>query len=129
MKMTIDQTVAAVKNAPSSIFTKDDVMNLLANLEAPKGGGLDEDQIDRLVRVVVDQVKSNVEDLQTEDVCDIDSAEFELNGNEISLCSIDIYTRGIRDAVVESIGEEIEAFFENLKEDGDEQETLEIPGS
>jgi hypothetical protein len=117
MKLTIEQTVAAVKNAPSSIFTKDDVLNLFTNLKASDGNGLSQILIDQLVQVVVDQVKSNAENLQTEDVCDVDSAEFELNGNEISLSSIDVYTRGIKDAVVENVGEEIEAFFENLKAD------------
>jgi hypothetical protein len=117
MKQTIEQTVAAVKNAPSSIFTKDDVLNLFNNLEPATGGVLSPILIDQLIEVVVAQVKSNAENLETDDVCDTDSAEFDLNGNEISLSSIDVNTRGIADAVVESIGDEIEAFFENLKDD------------
>jgi len=115
MKMTIEQTVAAVKNAPGSMYTREDVISLLGKIEAPKGGGLSEDQIGHLIEVVVEQIKSNASNLDTDDVCDTDSAEFELNGNEISLSSIDIHEGGIADAVVEGVGDEIEAFFENLK--------------
>jgi hypothetical protein len=99
MKMTIEQTVAAVQNAPGSMYTREDVISLLGRIET-KGNGLTQDQIANLCELICDQVKENAENLQTEDVCDIDSAEFELNGNEICLSSVDVYTRGIRDAVV-----------------------------
>jgi len=125
MKMTIEQTVAAVQNAPGSIYTREDVISLLGRIET-KGGSLTQDQIATLCELICEKVKDNADDLETEDVCDIDSAEFELNGNEISLCSVDVYTRGIRDAVVEGIGEVVEEFFEELEE---RQETLEIPKS
>jgi len=125
MKMTIEQTVAAVQNAPGSIYTREDVISLLHRIET-KGGSLTQDQIATLCELICEKVKDNAENLETEDVCDTDSAEFELNGNEISLCSVDVYTRGIRDAVVEGIGEVVEGFFEELEE---EQETLEVPKS
>ena len=117
MKLTIEQTVAAVKNAPSSIFTKDDVLNLFTNLEPAKGGRLEPFLIDQLIEVVVQQVQKNAGNLETDEVCDTDSAEFDLNGDRISLSSIDVNTDGIGDAVVDGVGDEIEAFFENLKGD------------
>ena len=122
---TIQETVAAVQNAPGSIYTREDVISLLHKIEN-KGGSLTQDQIATLCELICEKVKDNAENLETEDVCDTDSAEFELNGNEISLCSVDVYTRGIRDAVVEGIGEVVEGFFEELEE---EQETLEVPKS
>jgi hypothetical protein len=125
MKMTIEQTVAAVQNAPGSMYTREDVISLLGKIET-KGGSLTQDQIATLCELICEKVKDNAENLETEDVCDVDSAEFELNGNEISLCSVDVYVRGIRDAVVEGIGEVVEEFFEELEE---EQETLEVPKS
>lgn len=124
MKQTIEQAVASVQNAPGSIFTKEDVVNLLNNLEASKGRGLTQDQIAELCELICDKVKDNADNLEIDDVCDTGSAEFELNGNEISLCSVDVYTRGIRDVVVEGIGEVVEEFFEELQEE--EQETLEV---
>jgi len=125
MKMTIEQTVAAVQNAPGSMYTREDVISLLGKIET-KGGSITQDQIAHLCELICEKIKDNAENLETEDVCDVDSAEFELNGNEVCLCSVDVYTRGIRDAVVEGIGEVVEEFFEELE---GEQETLEIPKS
>jgi hypothetical protein len=127
MKMTIEQTVAAVQNAPGSMYTREDVISLLGRIEAPKSSSLGQHQIYQLCELICSQIKDNVENLDTDDVCDIDSAEFELHGNEISLCSVDVYTRGIRDVVVDGIGDVIEGFFEELEEKEEEQETLEVP--
>lgn len=124
MKMTIEQAVAAVEIAPGSMYTREDVISLLGKIET-KGGGLSQDQIASLCELICERVKENADNLDTEDVCDTSSAEFELNGNEICLSSVDVYTRGIRDAVVEGIGEVVEEFFEELEE----QETLEVPKS
>ena len=122
MKQTIEQAVASVQNAFPSIYTKDDVIKLLGSIEAPKGQvGLSPVLIDQLIQVVVDQVRSNAENLETDEVCDVDSAEFDLNGNEISLSSVDVNTRGIADAIVDCVGDEIEAFFENLKADEEDE--------
>jgi hypothetical protein len=122
MKQTIEQAVASVQNAFPSIYTKDDVIKLLGSIEAPKGQvGLSPVLIDQLIQVVVDQVRSNAENLETDEVCDVDSAEFDLNGNEISLSSVDVNTRGIADAIVDCVGDEIEAFFENLKVDEEDE--------
>jgi len=121
MKLTIEQTVAAVKNAPSSIFTKDDVLNLFNNLEPAKGGELEPSVINRLVEVVIQQVQKNADNLETDDVCDVDSAEFDLNGDRISLSSVDVNCDGIGEAVVDGVIDEIEAFFENLKSDEDSE--------
>ena len=121
MKMTIEQTVAAVKNAPGSMYTREDVISLLGRIETSGGNGLSQILIDQLIQVVIDQVRSNAENLETDEVCDVDSAEFDLNGNEISLSSVDVNTRGIADAIVDCVGDEIEAFFENLKADEEDE--------
>lgn len=124
MKMTIGQAVAAVEIAPGSMYTREDVISLLGKIET-KGGGLSQDQIASLCELICERVKENADNLDVDDVCDKDSAEFELYGNEVQLSSIDVYTRGIRDAVVEGIGEVVEEFFEQFEE----QETLEVPKS
>ena len=124
MKMTIEQAVAAVEIAPGSMYTREDVISLLGKIET-KGGGLSQDQIAHLCELICERVRENADNLDVDDVCDKDSAEFELYGNEVQLSSIDVYTRGIRDAVVEGIGEVVEEFFEQFEE----QETLEVPKS
>jgi hypothetical protein len=118
----LQDTVASVQNAPSSIFTKADVVALLENLETetPKAGvGLSEEQIRDLIKVVVAKVKDNADELDSDSI-DKSTASFSLNYNEIELDSVDFDTSDVRDKVVEGIGDEIEEFFEQLKKDEEE---------
>tara|TARA_R110000868_G_scaffold34853_2_gene125457 strand:- start:28 stop:435 length:408 start_codon:yes stop_codon:yes gene_type:complete len=125
MKQTIEQAVASVKNAPGSMYTREDVISLLNKIEVTNNGsGLTEEQIRDLIKVVVDKVRDNTDELSN-DCVDKSSAEFSLNYNEIELDSVDFDTSGIRDAVTEGIGDEIESFFEQLKEDEEEEEESE----
>ena len=128
MYSNIQQAVASVRNAPSSIFTKEDVVKLLESIKVEEERvGLTTAQIEQLCESILDQIKGNVSDIGS-DAVDTDSAEFELNGNEISLYCVDLDTREIANQAVNGIAEIIEEFFEELAEE-DEQETLEIPGS
>ena len=119
MYTNIQQAVASVENAFPSIYTKDDVIKLLNSIEieAPKEiTVLSQSQIDDLCRLIVDQVKDNAENFNSE-IVDTDSAEFELYGNEIQLSSVDIHTDEVARNVVDGIGDVIETFFEDLKDD------------
>ena len=130
MYSNIQQAVASVQNAPSSNFTKEDVIKLLESIEIPEeqvASGLTRSQLDDLCRAVVNQINDNVDNLDS-DCIDTGSAEFELNGTEISLYSADLDTREIARVVVDGIGDVIEEFFEELAEEA-EQETLGIPKS
>ena len=126
MYTNIQQAVASVENAFPSIYTKDDVIKLLNSIEIqapePKSGILTQTQIEDLCSRIFDQVKENADGLDSSDVVDTDSAEFELYGNEISVTSVDIDTRMIARNVTDGIGDIIETFFEELKEE--EQEEL-----
>lgn len=126
MYTNIQQAVASVENAFPSIYTKDDVIKLLNSIEIqapePKSGILTQTQIEDLCSRIFDQVKENADGLDSSDVVDTDSAEFELYGNEISVTSVDIDTRMIARNVTEGIGDIVETFFEELKEE--EQEEL-----
>ncbi len=122
MKQTIEQTVAAVKNAPGSMYTREDVISLLEKIEieqAPETEAvvLTSQQVSNLCKKIISQINDNADNLCTSDVVDLDSAEFCLNGNEISLDSVDIDTNQIADSVVDGIGDVIEEFFEELNED------------
>ena len=131
MKQTIEQTVAAVKNAPGSMYTREDVISLLEKIEIEqaseaKVGKLTTQQVSDLCKKVIDQINENADNLSTNDVVDLDSAEFELNGNEINLYSVDIDTNQIADSVVDGIGDVIEEFFEELNEEDEELPEEEI---
>jgi hypothetical protein len=116
---SIQEAVASVQNAFPSIYTKDDVIKLLNSIEAPKEGNgiLTQTQIEELCSRIFEHVKDNASNLDSDDVCDKESAEYELYGNEISLTSVDIDTRHIANNVVDGVGDVIETFFEDLKED------------
>jgi len=119
MYTNIQQAVASVENAFPSIYTKDDVVKLLNSIEieSPKESvSLTQSQIDELCRLIVDQVKDNAENLDSE-IVDKDTAEFSINSNYLELDSVDIDTSEIARNVVDGIGDVIETFFEDLKDD------------
>ena len=123
MKQTIQETVASVQNAPSSIFTKEDVLTLLNNLQAADSiTKFDQQMITDLCEVICDQIRDNARNLSTEDVVDTGSAEFELYGNEIQLSSVDIDDRSIAEAVVDGVADAIEEFFEKLVDEVEEED-------
>lgn len=114
-KQSIAQTVAAVQNAPGSMYTREDIISLLNRIEAPESKGLTKAQIAYLINLICDTVSNNASNLDTRDVCDIDSAEFELYRNEISLTSVDVDADKIASTVVVGIDDVIETFFKGLE--------------
>lgn len=124
---SIQEAVASVQNAFPSIYTKDDVVKLLNSIEieAPKGiTKIDKQIVKDLSEAIMDELRSNVDNLGCSDVCDLSSAEFELYGNEIQLSSVDIDTEEITRNVVYGIADVIEDFFEKLEEEEEEEELV-----
>lgn len=120
---TLQQTVASVQNAPSSIFTKEDVLNLLNGINAPKGGiEIDRQIVKDLSEAILEAVKENIANLESSDVCDLSSADFSLSYNEIQLDSVDIDTHEIASNAVNGIYDVIEEFFETLEKENVEEE-------
>jgi len=110
MKVSIDQTITNVNECLSSVFTKEDVVNLLRNLEVSsnKFSKLE------LVDFVTSYVETQVEQLDAGDILDLSSAEFDLNGNEITLENVDIDTRDLTRNILGEIDESVETFFKLL---------------
>ena len=98
---SIQETVASVQNAPSSIFTREDVINLLNGIEAPQSSSkLSQDQINDLCKQIVACVKDNAENLDS-DAIDKDSAEFTMQyNNTVELDSVEFDTDAIAREVV-----------------------------
>jgi hypothetical protein len=111
----LQDTVASVQNAPSSIFTKDDVLNLLNGIELPKEATINpltQFQIESLINKVIDTVRDDADNLDS-DCIDRDSAEFSLNYNYcIELDSVEFDTSHIADAVTTNIDDTITEWFE-----------------
>jgi hypothetical protein len=122
---SIQEAVASVQNAFPSIYTKDDVVELLTSIEieSPKSSSkLSQDQINDLCRQIVAQVKENAENLDN-DCIDRDSAEMSMGySNTVELDSVEFDTSVIAREVVNGIGDVIETFFEELEEEEEEEE-------
>jgi hypothetical protein len=121
----LQDTVASVQNAPSSIFTKDDVLNLLNGIEIPKEvsiNPLTDFQIRSLIEKITDAVTSNAEDLDSNCI-DTDSAEFTLNyDNRIELDSVGFDNGRVADAVLDGIEDVIGEWFEKAFPESEESE-------
>lgn len=104
---TVSQTIDVVKNSPSSIFTKDDVLNLLGSI-SNGNGTMTKDMVDDLMRYISDSIHN----VDSDDIFDKSTAEFSLDGNQIELDSIDVDAAYIVDEVEHSVNHWYESNFE-----------------
>ena len=98
--MNKDQAISKVNESVASLFTKDDVINLIEAIETV---GTDID-IEKLIEHVQDAV-NNLNDF---DIVDTDSAEFSLDGSTIQLDSISIDNGNIENEIDTAIREFID---------------------
>jgi len=105
-KRTVNETVELVKNSPSSIFTKDDVVNLLSAI-GTESAGLDRAAVDRLLELIED----NLRNVDGEDMVDKSTAEFSLDGNQIELDSVEVDSSYVLDEVESAVNHWYKANF------------------
>jgi hypothetical protein len=111
MKVSIDQAITNVNECMSSVFTKEDVVNLLRNLEV-KSNKLSKSE---LVDFVKSYVETQVEQLDAGDILDFDTTQFELNGNEIFLENVDVDTRELTRNILGEIDKSVDTFLNLLE--------------
>lgn len=93
--MKKELVLQSVQNSVSSIFSKEDVINLINSVEAGSSRKITVDDIER----AIDQTISWIEDNER-DVLDLDSAEFELTyNNQIECTNVPINVDNIREAL------------------------------
>lgn len=121
----LQDTVASVQNAPSSIFTKDDVLNLLNGIEIPKEAvinPLTDFQIKSLIKTIHEAIEDNASGIDN-DCIDRDSAEFTLNyNNSIVLDNVGFDSDCIVSTVTNGIDDVIEEWFEKAFPESEEDE-------
>jgi len=113
MTSKVENTIELVKNSPASIFTKEDVIKLLNDVSDVPAGDEDneadedkdkptitEDQMNELIDAVNFELGMG---LDSDDIVDYGSAKFELNGDTISLSSIDVDTSNVENLVEDTI--------------------------
>jgi hypothetical protein len=96
-KRTKEQAIESVKGSISSIFSKEDVIAIINSIQ--QENELDQDD---LVSAILDELTN-----RRHDVIDLDSAEFELNGNEISLERVDLDENRLEEAITTGVNDYI----------------------
>lgn len=118
MKKSIADIQSVVTASPSSIFSKDDVLALLASIEVSAGKPeLSEEFKAKLCTFVADTINDAVFNLASDDVVKFESAEFELYGNEISLSSVEMDYRTLSSEMRHGVVEKMNDFFFEVEDE------------
>lgn len=93
--MKKDLVLHQVKHSVSSIFSKEDVINLINSIEESKGRVITTNDIGRAIDKVIEWAENNERGL-----VDMNSVEFELNyDNRIEVVGVPIDVDNLRDAL------------------------------
>ena len=108
----------SVKHSVSSIFTKEDVINLINSIDEGSSRKITVDDIERAIDRTISWIENN-----EREVVDLDSAEFELTyNNQIECTNVPINADNIREALENNFMD----FGEAEEEDKDEDDVVEL---
>jgi len=97
--MKKDLVLQSVQNSVSSIFSKEDVINLINSIEESKGSVITTYDIEQAIDKVINWADHNERDL-----LDLDSAELEMSyDNRIEVVGVPINVDSLRDLEVQEI--------------------------
>ena len=114
MKITKENVIIAVQNSVSSIFSKEDVINLINSIEEGGGRVISVDDIERAIDKVISWADNN-----ESDVVDFDSVEFELAyDNKIEVTNVPLQLENLREALENNFMD----FGEAVEEDSNDEE-------
>ena len=123
--MTKENVIVKVQESLGSLFTKDDVINCLNMVEAPKVEEVSESKQDflNILNLVREKIRETINDFDFNDTdnFEINDTEFSINyGNTIELDSYDVDARQQKQSLMDVISEA----FDELEEE--HQTRLEI---
>ena len=101
-KLSKEKAIERINSSISSIFSKEDVIAIINSIESSSSMSKND------MNDLTDKIVSSLESSYAADVVNFDSAEFDLNGNEISLDGVDLNVDYVYNNVRSSIG----IFFE-----------------
>ena len=116
--MTKQEVISQVQSSLGSLFTKDDVVNCLNMVEAPKveetkNYAIDGDELIQRIKDGLTKVMDEI-DFNDSDNFEITDCEFSINrGNEVELESFEVYGYQLKDLV----RSEIQDFLSNLRDE------------
>lgn len=91
--MKLSQTIELIQNSPSSIFTKQDVLDLVSKIQVSEVVEITQDQIEAIAEDVADRVNRNIDSIvSVESVTvsyggygnGIDDVSYDVDDNEIA---------------------------------------------
>ena len=117
--MKKELVLQSVQNSVSSIFSKEDVINLINSVEAGSSRKITVDDINRAIDNVIGWIENN-----ERSVVDLDNAEFEISyNNQLECTNVPINVDEIREALENNFMDFGEAEEE---EDEDEDDVVEL---
>ena len=108
--MTKQMTVELLQKQLPGFYSVQQVIELVNNIE--DGGSFDEEKMDELKDLISTKVRTALERMNGGDIVDFDSAELELNGNEVSVYDISVNQDSIIDEVNDAVDKAFEKFFQ-----------------
>ena len=115
--MTKQQTVELLQKQLPGFYSVDQVIKMINDIEEDgQSQTYNESQIQDLIDNIDEAIERRIQRLDSDDLVDKDSAEFELCGNEISLYRIQTNDSLIADECVECVRNVLTDFFELQKE-------------
>ena len=106
--MTKQQTVELLQKQLPGFYSVEQVIEMINGIE--DGGSLDEEKIDELKELIDTKVGLYLRRLNSSDWVDLDSAELELSGNEISVYDISVN----EDSIIEEVNDAVDKAFEEF---------------
>ena len=95
MKNSKENVISSVQNSVSSIFSKEDVINLINSIQEEEGRKISVNDIQRAIDKVISWADNNERDL-----VDLDSVELEMNyDNRIEVVGVPIQLENLREAL------------------------------
>ena len=118
------QVLHSVKHSVSSIFTKDDVLNLISSIEQEEQTNPVYEMIKKL-QDLQERITYNLQNLNSDDVVDYDSVEFSISyNNRIEVDGMNINVDNLTEIVEGRIGELIDELREEELNREDEEEVV-----
>jgi hypothetical protein len=122
--MKKELVLQSVQNSVSSIFSKEDVINLINSVEEGSSRKITTDDIERAIDRTISWIENN-----SDRIIDEDSAEFELDyNNRITLSHVSLDVEEIREALENNFSDfaNEEEFVQITDEFGNEEDIVEL---
>ena len=112
--MTKQQTIDTLKTQLPGFYSAEQVIEMISKIEDSGTAPFD---VNEFKEQIEEAVKNAIENMDAGDVVDYDSAEFSLDGREITFDGIDVNTSDIVDNVMESVDYCFDRFFDDEEDD------------